>query len=382
MAKAKSESRSNLGYGAVYPRETKSGIIRWYAEHKNAEGKRVQKLIPLAITKEDAILALQVEVAKVHLSSCGIQSPKSRVSFNEYAESFKTNYLEVERKNCQSDVYRLNHLADYFLGKMLDEIDSEMIRQLKKERLENGNSERTVNRYMALLKRLFNLAIEQGYAKENPVKQVKFYSERDTHRSRVLSNAEEIRLLAESPDYLRCIVLIALHTGLRYGEIKRLKWNHVDFDRKEITVEKTKGKCVRFIPMNRILLQKLGVLKKLAGRGEYVFSFRSIRTAFENACKRAKISGFVFHDLRRTFGTRLLEQGTDIVTIQRLYGHSSLMVTQLYLHPDDKLGREAVIRLAAEPNERAEIERIPLHPCDTENPLNISIPPSGSNLIN
>jgi integrase len=378
MAKAKQKSRINLGYGAIYQRKTKTGNIRWYVDFHDAEGKRVQKLVPHAVTQDEAVLALRVDVSKALSSSCGIQPSKNAVSFQEYADGFKMNYLAVERKNWQSDAFRLNHLSDYFRGKKLEEIDSEGVRQLKKERMDKGNSERTVNRYLALLKRMFNVAIEQGYVKENPVKQVKFFSERDTHRSRILSHEEETRLLAKCPDYLRRIVVLALHTGLRIGEIQQLNWNQVDFGRKEIIVERTKGKKVRFIPMNRILLEELTALKQSSGIGDLVFCFKSIRTVFKNACKKAKIQGFTFHDLRRTFGTRLLEKGIDIITIQRLYGHSNSLVTQLYLHPDDRLGREAVGRLAEETLEKPEFEEIPLHLCDTENLQALRTPASSS----
>ncbi|MFC2166800.1 tyrosine-type recombinase/integrase [Acidobacteriota bacterium] len=64
--------------------------------------------------------------------------------------------------------------------------------------------------------------------------------------------------------------------------------------------------------------------------------------ADQKACKRACVEDFTFHDLRRTFGTRLLESGVDIITIQKLYGHSSVLVTQKYLHPKDETSKEAV----------------------------------------
>jgi len=382
MAKAKQKSRINLGYGAVYQRKTKTGNVRWYVDYRDADGKRVQKLVPHAMTQDEAILTLRVDVSKALSSSCGIHPPKTAVSFIEFAEFFKMNYLSVERKNWKSDGFRLNHVASFFGGNKMDEIDSEDIRELKKERMEKGNSERTVNRYLALLKKMFNVAIEQGYAKENPVKKVRFFSERDTHRNRVLSYEEETRLLAECPDNLRNIVVLALHTGLRIGEIREVKWSQVDFGRKRIIVERTKSKNVRFIRMNHTLLERLRALKKHDGEREHVFGFKSIRTAFENACKRAKIEGLTFHDLRRTFGTRLLEKGTDIVTIQRLYGHSSVLVTQLYLHPDDRLASEAVESMDEKTVEGLEVDGIPLHPCDTEPTSSFYIPPSDSNSIN
>ncbi len=109
-----------------------------------------------------------------------------------------------------------------------------------------------------------------------------------------------------------------------------------------IIVEHTKSKKARYIPINVELFSVLSELKAKRNILDIVFPFKSIRTAFENAVERAGINDFTFHDLRRSFGTRLLEKGIDIVTIQRLYGHSSPLVTQRYLHPDDEISKEAV----------------------------------------
>jgi integrase len=220
-----------------------------------------------------------------------------------------------------------------------------MILQYRKKRLGRGTSELTTNRETALLKKMFSFAIEKGLATNNPAKKIKMFSESNTARTRVLSVEEEQRLFVELASHIRPIVLTALNTGLRYSEIVGLKWNDIDMEQGKIKVEHTKSGKVRFVPINSVLrsdLERLSVGKKQVGR---VFRSKSIRKGFENACRRAGIEGFVFHDLRRTFGTRLLERGVDIVTISRLYGHSSVLVTQRYLHPQDEIGREAVERL-------------------------------------
>jgi integrase len=382
MAKAKSKSRFNLGYGAIYQRETKEGRIRWYLDYRNSKGNRIQKLAPLAVTKEHAEIALWKELERERGIASGLPVNQEPQAFEDYAESFKMNYMAVERKNWSSDEYRLGHLIGFFKGKRLGEIEPDSVRRFKKERIDLGNSERTVNRYLALLKKMFNVAITQGQIKDNPVKQVKFYSERETHRSRVLSAGEEIRLLAECPDYLKRIVFLALNTGLRRGEILKLKWGQIDFPRRVIVVENTKGKKARFIPINRVLLEVLQAMRQKDGKGEHVFGMKSIRTAFSNACQRAGIEGLTFHDLRRTFGTRLLERGCDIITIQRLFGHSSSLVTQIYLHPDDRLGREAVDLLAEIPAKKPQKGEEVLHPCDMGSPDSFPIPASDSDSIN
>ena len=255
----------------------------------------------------------------------------------------------VERKESswkRVERYRLAICVDFFGDTSLKDITSQRIRQFKQHRVDAGNKGSTVNRYLALLKKMLNVAIEEDLIKENPVRKVKFASELDSVRKRVLTYEEEQRFLAECSEHLRPIVVTALHTGMRLSEILNLKWRNVDFERQVITIEKAKSGKVRSVPMNRVLIGELSHLKIQDGISNLVFPFKSIRTAFENAKRRAGIEDFTFHDLRRTFGTRLLEQGSNIRSIQKLYGHSSVLVTERYLHPKDDLGRDAVELLA------------------------------------
>ncbi len=365
MPKGKSKARYNLGYGAIYQRKTKTGKIRWYLDYRCADGSRIQKVAPLAITKEEAALALKNEVAKAFTKEYEVERKKGSIGFRDFAEIYLKNYLCVERKNWRSDSYRLKKLIDFFNDTKLKEITPNQIRGFKKDRQIEGNSESTINRYLALLKRMFNVAIEDGYIDDNPVKKVKLASEKDTKRERILSMEEEERLLKACSDHVRPIVIIALNTGMRLGEIvNSLKWKNVLFSRREIIVEKSKSKKVRFIPMNRVVFDELVHLRTKNRNSDLVFPYKSIRTAFEYACKRAAIKDFTFHDTRRTFGTRLLERGCDIVTIQKLYGHSSPLVTQRYLHPNNEISKEAVELLVENSKKTPKNKENLLHNCD------------------
>jgi integrase len=200
-------------------------------------------------------------------------------------------------------------------------------------------------------------AEEQGYSQGNPAKGIKKFSEADAIRSRVLSKKEEAGLIEKLAPHVRPIVLAALNTGLRYRELLNLPWKNVDLEKKRLKVEGPKSGKARFVPINSLLheiFERLR-LKRAEGSGR-IFPFKNVRTAFENACRRAKVEDFHFHDLRRTFGTRLLEKGVDIVTISRLLGHSSVLVTQRYLHPSDSLSDEAVEKLAEDAQKNSCLE--------------------------
>jgi integrase len=183
---------------------------------------------------------------------------------------------------------------------------------------------------------------------------VKLFPENGNFKDRILAPEEEARLLEASPAYLRPILTVALNTGMRRGEILKLEWANVDLQRRQILVTETKSGKDRIIPINSDLLQVLENLKRQKGSRGYVFPnpktgkpLQDIKHAFEKACTKAGVKGFRFHDCRHTFGTRLVHQGVDLITVKDLLGHSTVKVTERYTHstPDSK--RIAVETLAA-----------------------------------
>ncbi len=136
--------------------------------------------------------------------------------------------------------------------------------------------------------------------------------------------------------YLRPIVIVALNTGMRKGEILRLRWRDIDWTERTITILLTKTNEVRTVPMNEAVRQALGALKST--EGEYVFSrdgvtpLGEIRKSFAAALQKAKIQEFRFHDLRHTFASHLVMRGCDLRTVQQLLGHKQIAMTMRYSH--------------------------------------------------
>jgi excisionase family DNA binding protein len=363
-ALGKTPKRWNYGFGSIYLRKTKNGKDRWYVDFKY-NGQRKREVVNDAQGRGEALIALQRRVAEIFNGKYHPQREIESPKFIEFSEKFLQDYSKKEKKSWKTDECRLKKIGEFFGAFRLKEITGIMILNFRESRLKQVISRLTINRECALLKKMFNWAIEKGYLQENPVRKVKMYSEKDTARDRVLSQKEEANLLQELAVHLKPIIIFALHTGLRYREILELKWKNVDLERRHIKVEHTKSGKVRFIPVNSILFAELVRLKQ-AAKGEKVFPWRNVRTGFENACRRAKIANFTFHDLRRTFGTRLLERGVDIVTISKLYGHSSVLVTQNYLHPADELSKKAVELLTEEPQRGAHFKENLAHIWHTE----------------
>ncbi len=145
-----------------------------------------------------------------------------------------------------------------------------------------------------------------------------------------------------------------LHTGCRLGELLTLRWEDVDFRNGLLTPQAAYAKTgeTRRIPMNPVLTQALKELKVSAdGRPHVCLSqkggrYHSVRTAFETALRRADIKDFTFHDLRRTFASRLVMAGVDLTTVKELLGHKDIKMTLRYAHLSQDHKRQAVNRLA------------------------------------
>ncbi|WP_447601037.1 tyrosine-type recombinase/integrase [Nitrospira sp. Nam80] len=209
----------------------------------------------------------------------------------------------------------------------------------------------SVNRHLATLKKAFNLAVrEWEWCQKNPVLSVSMERE-PIGRDRWLTLEEEERLLSACPPWLRQIVLFALGTGLRMGEILAITWRAVDLSRRTVTVVRSKNGERRTLPINQTVL---GVLKDRAKvralQTDLVFPSQAqtplegshLRRAFRSALKRARIDDCRFHDLRHTFATRLVQDGVDLYKVQRLLGHKTPLMTQRYAHHDPESLREGV----------------------------------------
>ncbi len=168
----------------------------------------------------------------------------------------------------------------------------------------------------------------------------------------LMSPDEEARLLSQAAPHLQGLVISALDTGMRRGELLTQRWEHIDFTRRLlfVTHSKTAGGEAREIPLTNRLYQRLSAARHEEG---LVFLFkgrplRRIKTGWAAAIRRAGIRYYRFHDLRHTFNTRLMEAGVMQEVRKALMGHSSGEdVHSIYTHVELPAKREAIRKLEA-----------------------------------
>lgn len=316
----------------------------WYIDYY-VKGRRKRKKI--GPSKKLALQVLKdVQVKMIKKEYLGVYEEK-KISFSNYSQQ----YLEYSKANKAFSTYNrhdrisINRLEPYFKDKYIYEITPQMIERYKAKRLETV-SPASVNRELATLKNMFTMAIKWGYVKTNPAKEVKLLKE-PPGRLRYLKPEEVKALFPSCSDHIRPIIVTALNTGMRKGELQKLKWADVDFKNRKITVVEAKNNESRVVPINKTLHKELFSLSKKS-KGEYVFSdenglpYGDIKKSFLKALNQAKIEDFRFHDLRHTFGSYLVMQGVNLKTVQQIMGHKDIRMTMRYAHLSPEYVQKAV----------------------------------------
>jgi integrase len=208
-----------------------------------------------------------------------------------------------------------------------------------------GLSNRTINHSVKAVQNVLGTAVRWQIIPAHPapardLRQLKV----DEREPRILTSDEEHRLMLAACPGLCSLIIVALHTGLRRGELARLRWDQVDLVRQELTIttELSKSRKRWVIPLNRTAYSELWALQQQRPRGPFVFGIRKPWEAFTNVARKVGLPDVTLHTLRHTFATRSLEAGVDLRTVQLWLGHSSVKVTEGYVHPSNRHSHFAI----------------------------------------
>ena len=320
---------------------------RWYFQFQ-IRGKEYHRAIPEATSRRDA------EKAEIRFKSDLLQGKydlienKGKQTFEEL-EKVYTEYAKVNKKTWKNERWVVEKMLLFFKGKQLKDISPMMIEKYRSERKKQGKKDgsplknATINREIEILRKMFSIAVDNDWLDNNPAsaKKIKLLRE-DNKQERYLEKDEEVRLLNACTgihSYMKPILICALHTGMRRGEILNLKWECVDLKKRYIVLLETKSGKRRNVPISSTLLEELQTLKKNATT-EFVFTnpqtglpYYDVKRSYETIRDNAEIKGLRFHDLRHTAATRMVASGVDLATVQSILGHADLKTTSRYAHP-------------------------------------------------
>lgn len=343
----------------------------WFARvtytDRNGKRKNIQRKVENK-SKGDELLKKLVNSID---ADKGASIETEKLTFSDLAEHYKKHYLKEAQyvngrkvsglRSVVSVRGYVNVLLEYFGKQKLRSITYEDLLTFRNTRLKTPTHQSeqrsiaTVNREMAYLRRLLNIAERNGWISKNPFKcgDSLIHIADEKKRERILTREEEAKLLAQcvgSRKHLRPIIIAGLDTGCRLGELLKLRFKDIDFDSDLITIQafNTKTMRERQISLTTRLKEELEKLfAKTPNPEALVFGITCVvRQGFKNACTAAGIDGVTFYTLRHTAATRLVSLHIPLAEVGKVLGHTTPNTTyRYYLNPNLETVRRAAAAL-------------------------------------
>lgn len=299
---------------------------------------------------------------------------------------FQVKKIELKPSSFDSyeSIYR-NYVKNNLISDLpINEIKSLKIQEYYNELIKKGTTISNIKKIHKLLRQFFRYADREGYVIKNPCANVTLPKTKKDNAQMIMQNKkanfsyfneDEIKVLKEAFKNNRYekVVIFALGTGMRQGEILGLQWSDIDFENREIHVlhnlntsvdilengerfyqtllqEPKTENSIRIIPMSNSIYN---LLKGLPHISDFVFCRKDGRYIdakhLQRVWRRVLISKNItyrkFHDLRHTFATMLLTHGADLITVKELLGHSSVKITEIYLDALPKTKKEIIHKI-------------------------------------
>lgn len=315
----------------------------WWADFWH-QGRRIRRS---SFTSDETAAREWRDTLKASLWREAKLGERRRVSWDEAVLAWLDE--KADKASIEDDKDRLRWLSTHLKGKALDEIGTGELRalatKLHKHGLENG----TINRYMAAASGVLNFAREQEWIAAVP--KIPHRKEPET-RVRFLEDEKEAdKLIAELPAHVAAMSRFALATGLRRHNVTHLEWKQVNLPRRRAWYHPDEMKAGKRLncPLNEDALevlreQKAALAKRkregklLPGEARWVFPYRGgpvhdvTTRAWHDACKRAEITDFTFHDWRHTWASWHVQRGTPLPVLKELGGWATLEMVMKYAH--------------------------------------------------
>lgn len=325
----------------------------WYLS-VTVNGKRVRKAIKEARTRIQAERAERILRDEIYERRFGAGGFKL---FSDFVENSYKSYAQENKRGYNVELSILKALIERFGKYRLIDITPEDVETFKRERkaeVTSRNKPRaksTVNRDIAVLSAVFNLAKDYGEIKNNPVSNVKYYTNINA-RERILSEFEEKVLFNAIKDDVKFSrqVEILLYTGMRRGELFKLQWRDIDLQNGYINIRKetTKTGKGRELPLLSNLKDIFQSLYDEAGEmleTDKIFTGASwqptsFSTKFSKICSGFGWEDLTVHSLRHTYSTRVEQFGIGAFAHKALLGHAKLSMTDRYTHPSKETLKE------------------------------------------
>ena len=341
---------------ALYKREnSKYWWMKFYFD-----GQLIQQSTKVA-NKRDALTVEGAFRHELALGRIGIKPKKDAPTFADAALDFLqwSKVSHAEKTTMRREQFAVQVLTDFFGKKKTDSIEAKDVEKFvvwrsgqtsrkTKDKITRG----TVNRELITLKKIFKRLVNEDILRTNPARNFKLLKENDAD-FHVLSDDEEKIYLLAAPQPLQDVAIIMLETGMRCGEVYRIRRSEVFLEKGFLKVTKGKTKAsLRQVHLSaRAKAVLRGRLQKFKGENLFPQNDEDFRGATETIDKmhirtmeRIKLS-FRLYDCRHTFASRAVENGVDLLTLSQILGHSGLKTISRYAHPSESYKADAIKKM-------------------------------------
>lgn len=312
----------------------------WFVRYRDLEGKQREK-------KAGATKALALELERKILAERDLKkrfgyTTLKEITFSEWADQ----YLDICRVRIGQNTYEVRK---YIIKKMKESFGNKLLSKLTEndfyeylKTTKGGLQGRTVGGYTSLFLRLLKEANKHNYNIADITLNVK---KQNNAIVRYLTKEEAECLINNSGD-LRLLIIMALNTGMRRGEMFNLTWDNVDLKARLIHILISKNGERRSVPINTTLLNELNKEEDKTGKViKLKLCITGMKYRWKCLLKKCNIKNFRFHDLRHTFASWLAIKGISLYTIKELLGHKTIEMTQRYAHLSPDVRFNAVEQL-------------------------------------
>lgn len=388
-------------WGVIQKKNKTTGGLEWYARIVKVDGTGKRKQYTKKAKNKAEAKRFRNELASQFDKNGEAGIEGNKLLFRDLCDIYQKRKLqEAEyvgegrarrkvrgKRSLAPSLGYLTLLKEHFGARLVKDISHDDIEDFKQLRLatptkRGARSVVDVNRSLEHLRAVLRFATRQGWITRTPFEAgTSLISKAEENkRERTLSPEEEAKLLAacgKRRTHLRPIIVTALDTAMRRGELFKLKWNDVNIERGVITIlaTNTKVERERHVGMTSRVKEELRKLwvKSDQKPDSLVFGVKdTIKTGFAAACKEAGIEDLHFHDFRHTAITRFIARGVSPVVVQKISGHSQYSTFQGYVNPDKDTVVDAAAELSKfnEENDRKALEATTL-----------SMPPGLENVV-
>ncbi len=268
------------------------------------------------------------------------RSPADGIFFSSLIQRY-LDEVSPSKKGYAQERTRLLKLKKVFTGFHVLKIENRHIAEYRDRRLRDGISSSSILNELSLISQVFEYAIKEWSLPipDNPCKQIR-KPKVSNARNRRLSYEEEHRLLlaakhSKAP-LLYSLIIIAIETGMRLGELLSLQWRYIDLEKRSAFLPETKNGSSRQVPLSTKSIEVLKTIEKRSHTDRVFWSWSSndsVVNVWKRLCHKAQIENLHFHDLRHEATSRLAVKLTNILELSAVTGHKDLRMLKRYYHP-------------------------------------------------